>query len=147
VSRVVAYLWGLGLAAAAASPLFRAPSNDGFPLSTYPMFATQRVKPSLVTAEGTTVAGAAVALPPNVVSSGAVMQAMATLSQAESQGDAALRKLCANIAERAARAPALPPLRRVQIVSARFDPIAYFETGPRPEERRVLVRCRVPEGP
>jgi hypothetical protein len=110
------------------------------------MFATPRDEPTLLTAEGTTVDGGSIALPPDVVASGAVMQAMATLYQAESQGDGALRKLCANIAERAQHAPDVPPLRRVQIVSARFDPIAYFQTGPQPEERRVLMRCRAAGG-
>lgn len=146
MSRVVAYVWGLGLALATAAPVLRAPASDGFPLSTYPMFATPRDKPTLLTAEGTTLDGRSVTLPPHVVASGAVMQAMATLYQAEAQGGAALRKLCSSIAERAEHAPDVSPLRRVQIVSARFDPIAYFQTGPQPEERRVLVRCRAKGG-
>lgn len=146
MSRVLAYVWGVGLTVATAWPLLRAPTNDAFPLSTYPMFATPRDKPSLVTAEGTTASGETVALPPHVVASGAVMQALATLHQAEAQGDEALRKLCAGIAERSRHAKDVPSLRRVQIVSASFDPIAYFLVGPKPEARRVLVRCRVPEG-
>jgi hypothetical protein len=136
----------LGLALATASPVLSAPTSDGFPLSTYPMFATPRDEPTLLTAEGTTLTGAKVSLPPHVVASGAVMQAMATLYQAEAQGDEALRKLCSSIAERAQRASDVPPLRRVQIVSARFDPIAYFQIGPEPKERRVLTRCRAAGG-
>jgi hypothetical protein len=42
--------------------------------------------------------------------------------------------------------PSLARVRRVRIVSARFDPIAYFQSVPKPEERRVLARCPVPGG-
>jgi hypothetical protein len=142
----VAFTWGLGVAAAAAIPAFRAPERDAFPFSTYPMFATPREKPTLLVAEGTTGERASVAIPPQLVANGPVMQAMNTLYRAEQQGPAALRQLCERIAGRVRDTPELSSVRRVQIVSARFDPIAYFQTGPSPEDRRVLQRCRVPGG-
>jgi hypothetical protein len=146
MSRAIAFSWGLGLVAASALPLLRAPADDGFPFSTYPMFATPRDKPMLLVAEGTNGARETVAIPPQLVANGPVMQAMSTLYRAEQQGPDALRQLCERIARRVNDAPELAGVRRVQIVSARFDPIAYFQTGPKPEQRRVLQRCRVPGG-
>lgn len=145
MSRLVAFTWGLGLVAATALPLARSPHDDGFPFSTYPMFATPRDKPSLLVAEGIKEDGERVALPPRLVANGSVMQAMYTLHQAQSQGPDALRELCRVIAVRVRKSPPHAGVRRVQIVSSRFDPIAYFEHGPQPEERAVLQRCRVSE--
>lgn len=146
MSRLVAFSAGLGLAIAAALPALRAPDRDAFPFSTYPMFATPRDKPTLLVAEGTTRERDSVAIPPELVANGPVMQAMSTLYRAEQQGPGALDQLCEGIALRVQAEPSLAKVRRVQIVSARFDPIAYFQTGPKPEERRVLARCPVPGG-
>lgn len=146
MSRVIAFTWGLGVVLAAGSPVLRAPHDDAFPFSTYPMFATPRGKETLLVAEGVTTTGN-VAIPPRYVANGPVMQAMSTLYQAEAQGPAALRKLCQGIAERVQQAPELAGVRRVQIVSATFDPIKYFQEGPEPEARRVLQRCRTGQGP
>ena len=41
-ARVVAVLVSTALVAATLEPLFATPIDDGFPLSTYPMFATKR---------------------------------------------------------------------------------------------------------
>jgi hypothetical protein len=142
MSRAVAFSWGLGVVLAAALPVLRTPQNDGFPFSTYPMFAAPRSKETLLVAEGITADGR-VAIPPSYVANGPVMQAMGTLLQAQAQGPAALRQLCADIALRVPQAPALRGVRRVQIVSATFDPIRYFQEGPEPEARKVLQRCRV----
>jgi hypothetical protein len=146
MSRVVAFTWGLGLAALTVLPAFRSAPRDAFPFSTYPMFATPREHPTLLVAEGLSDTRGSVAVPPHLVANGPVMQAMSTLYRAEQQGPEALRELCLRIARRVKEAPELAGARRVQIVSARFDPIAYFETGPKPEERTVLQRCRVPGG-
>jgi hypothetical protein len=146
MSRVIAFSWGLGVVLAAALPALRAPHDDAFPFSTYPMFATPREQETLLVAEGVTTEGS-IAIPPRYVANGPVMQAMSTLYQAQAQGSGALRKLCQGIAERVQQAPELAGVRRVQIVSARFDPIKYFQDGPEPEARRVLQRCRVGKGP
>jgi hypothetical protein len=106
------------------------------------MFATPRTRETLLVAEGITAAGR-VPIPPSYVASGPVMQAMSTLLQAQAQGPAALRQLCEAIASRAPQAPELRGVRRVQIVSATFDPIRYFQDGPEPDARKVLQRCRV----
>ncbi len=146
MSRVIAFTWGLGVVLAAASPVLRAPHDDAFPFSTYPMFATPREQETLLLAEGVTESGS-VAIPPRYVANGPVMQAMSTLYQAQAQGPAALRKLCQVISERVQQAPDMAAVQRVQIVSATFDPIKYFRDGPKPEARRVLQRCRAGHTP
>jgi hypothetical protein len=146
MSRAIAFTWGLGVVVAAALPVLRAPYDDAFPFSTYPMFATPRERETLLVAEGITGDGS-VAIPPSYVANGPVMQAMGTLLQAQAQGPAALRQLCEGIASRVQQAPELREVRRVQIVSATFDPIRYFQDGPEPEARRVLQRCRVRSRP
>jgi hypothetical protein len=146
MSRAIAFTWGLGVVLAAALPVLRAPHDDAFPFSTYPMFATPRERETLLVAEGVT-AGGRVAIPPSYVANGPVMQAMGTLLQAQAQGPAALRQLCEGIASRVQQAPELRGVRRVQIVSATFDPIRYFQQGPEPEARKVLQRCRVRSEP
>ena len=42
MSRRLAALASIGLCGAVLAPLVRAPDDDGFPLSTYPMFAAPR---------------------------------------------------------------------------------------------------------
>jgi hypothetical protein len=146
MSRAVAFSWGLGVVLAAALPGLRAPHDDAFPFSTYPMFATPRSQETLLVAEGITADGR-VAIPPSYVANGPVMQAMSTLLQAQAQGPAALRQLCEAIASRVPHARELRGVRRVQIVSATFDPVRYFLDAPEPEARKVLQRCRVKGAP
>ena len=137
---------GVGLIALAIFPVFRAPKEDGFPFSTYPMFAQRRERPVLYFVEGVSSKRDAVALPPELVANGPVMQALATLGRAQAQGPDSLRQLCERVAAKVATRPDFAQVRRVQLVSARFDPIAYFMVGPRQEERDVLQRCRVRRG-
>ncbi len=135
--------WGLLLVSLALFPIFRSPHDDAFPFSTYPMFAEKRDRPTLYFAEGLTSEKDRVALPPELVANGPVMQALGTLARAQAQGPASLRSLCERIAAKVATRSDFAPVRRVQLVSARFDPIAYFEQGPKQEDRQVLQRCRV----
>lgn len=141
--RVIALIFGLGLVAATAAPAFRSPEHDSYPFSSYPMFARPRGKPVLYTAEGLTSGSGTTALPPALVANGEVMQALQTLRRAAEGGPRSLRRLCERIAARVAETPEHSAVRKVQIVRERFDPIAYFEHGPEPEEREVLRRCNV----
>jgi hypothetical protein len=140
--RNLAISWSFALIGLAAFPLLRSPSADSFPFSTYPMFARPRERPTLYFAEGVTRAGDVVPIPPELVANGPVMQAMQTLAQAQ-EGAAKAKELCRRIAGRVKATPRLADVRRVQLVSARFDPIAYFERGPSRDEERVLQRCSV----
>ncbi len=64
MSRPVAYAFGLGLTLLVASPLLREPSDDSYPLSTYPMFAKKREKPLFYFVEGVNKKRQAERLPP-----------------------------------------------------------------------------------
>ncbi len=140
--RIVTVSWSFGLIALAAFPLLRAPSDDAFPFSTYPMFARPRERPTLYFAEGVTRGGDVISIPPELVANGPVMQAMQTLAQAQ-EGTAQAKELCRRIAGRVKATPRFAEVRRVQLVKARFDPIAYFERGPSRDEEQVLQRCSV----
>jgi hypothetical protein len=144
MSRLVALVVGVGLSCATLAPVFKETrAGDGYPFSTYPMFGRQLGKPVLYFAEGITDSGAAVRLPPRFVANGQPMQAMKTLRYAARAGGTRLKRLCRQLAERAAASPEHQLVRRVRIVQARFDPLRYFEAEQQPEEREVLGECRV----
>jgi hypothetical protein len=144
MSRVVAYGFGLGLVLLGLSPAFRdARKADSFPLSTYPMFARTRERPLLYFAEGVTSSGQGQRLAPELLGSGEVMQAVATVRRAVEAGEPRRRELCRRIADRLKKSPDLEEVTRVRLVGARFDPIAYFVDGPTPLERKVHAECKV----
>jgi hypothetical protein len=147
MSRVIAFTWGLGLVLVAASPLLRNPLDDGFPLSTFPMFAAPLSQPVFFSAEGVRADRSRVMLPPETIANGAAMQAVQTLRTAHGQGRRALRQLCERIARQLPQNPKWRGVWRVEIASARYDPVAYFVSGPAPGERQVLHKCRVSSTP
>jgi hypothetical protein len=147
MSRVIALTWGLGLVLVAASPLLRNPLDDGFPLSTFPMFAEPLAQPVFHSAEGVRADRSRVMLPPEAIANGAAMQAVQTLQTAHGQGRHALRQLCERIARQLPQNPKWRDVQRVEIASARYDPVAYFVSGPAPSERNVLHKCRVRSAP
>jgi hypothetical protein len=143
VRRSLTIAFAVALALATLAPLFRDARQDSFPFSTYPMFARTIDKRWLLFAEGVGKR-APVRLGPELVANDEPMQAMRTLKLAAQQGGPALESLCARIAERVAASASLGPVRRVRIVQALFDPIAYFEVLAAPEQRKILQECRVP---
>jgi hypothetical protein len=147
MSRVIAFTWGLGLVLVTASPLLRAPLDDGFPLSTFPMFAAPLEQPVFYSAEAVRPDRSRVMVPPEIIANGAAMQAAQTLQAAHAQGLEALRQLCGRIAKQVPRDPKLREVQRVEIVSTRYDPLAYFMSAPAPGERDVLHKCRVRSAP
>jgi hypothetical protein len=142
MSRLLAYGFGLGMVALVAAPGFGDPTDDSYPLSTYPMFARPRGKPLLSYVEGVT-ADEPVRLPPEIVAHNEIMQAVATVKRAVQGGPEALERLCTRIAADVAREAEYARVLEVRIVSARFDPVRYFTEGPVPEERREHFRCAV----
>lgn len=147
MSRAIAFTWGLGLVLVVASPMVRDPLADGFPLSTFPMFAEPLTQPAFYSAEGVRPDRSRVMIPPEMIANGAAMQAVQTLQGAHAQGSKALRQLCERVAKQAPQNPKLLEVQRIEIVSARYDPIAYFVSGPAPSERDVLHKCRVRSTP
>jgi hypothetical protein len=133
----------VGVLLAVASPVLRGPTEDSFPLSTYPMFARVIEHPWLTIAEGLDGRGIPVRLPPELVASDEPMQAMRTLSVTAGQGRRALRQLCTRIAERVAGSERFAAVERVRIVRARFNPLAYFDGSSTPEAVEKLSACPV----
>lgn len=123
----------LALLIATLSPVLRKPADDGFPLSTYPMFAWKRATTMRMTyALGVTAAGERRYLSPAIAGSGEVLQALAIFNAAVSRGGAAVRTLCEKIAARVAVDPARADLVAIRIVDGTQDAIqllAYDRIG------------------
>lgn len=147
MSRLIAATWGLAVVLAAALPLLRNPLNDGFPLSTFPMFAEPLEKPTFYSAEGVLPDRSRVMVPAELIANGAAMQSVWTLQSAHAQGKQVLRQLCERIAKQVPQHSKLREVQRVELVAARYDPIAYFVSGPAPLEREVLHKCKVRSAP
>jgi hypothetical protein len=147
MSRLCAYGLGLGLVTLVLAKGAGDVGDDSYPLSTYPMFARARDKPWLNFVEGVDQAAQPVRLTPELIASGEVMQAAATVRRAVEAGPGAMDALCVNIAARVAQAADLQTVRQVRIVAASFDPVRYFVEGPTPEQRDVLFACLVPGRP
>jgi hypothetical protein len=139
--RVRGYLVGLGVVVLAALPALSRAEEDGYPLSTYPMFARPLSRGNVYFVERVDGKRSR-RLTPEQVSGHEVMQSFKTLRRAANAGPEAVQTLCVAIAERLAKAE--PRRKRVvlEVVVARFDPVAYFTSGAPPEERTVLGRCR-----
>ena len=145
-----AYLVGGGTLLAVFWPLCS--GQDSFPLSNYPMFSRPRGQPVLFTLVSTDADGTQLNLPSTLIGSDEVLQTKALIQRAVSGGQASLERLCQEAAARVAailiasqpgEAPAPKP-SFIDIVSRRYDPVAYFVTGPTPLEEERLFRCEIP---
>jgi hypothetical protein len=141
-SRLWAYGFGLGLTLLVAAPGLGDPRWDSYPLSTYPMFARPRGRPTLHFAEAVDAKGKRLRVPPELVANQEVMQAAATVKRAVQAGPAAMEPLCERIASRWSDAEH-GAAREIALVSATFDPVRYFTRGPEPESRTVHHTCPV----
>ena len=82
LSRVPAYVVGLGLVVATSWPAFRPAGQDGFPLSTYPMFARRLDDPQVSFVERLDGKRRGQRLSPSDLGSDEVMQAYRTIKRA-----------------------------------------------------------------
>jgi hypothetical protein len=140
---VLAYGWGLALVLLSAWPALLDPSDDSYPLSTYPMFSRSRGQPTLFRMVGIERDGTEHAVPPSLIANSETLQAAATLAGAVHAGRGASRSLCRKVASRMATENALGSVRTLEIRSVRFDPIDYFVTSNEPLEAKRVQRCRV----
>lgn len=108
------------------------------------MFARPRGQPTLYAAIARAADGSERRLAPSVIGSSEVLQAKVLITRSVEQGPAATQAFCRGIAERIAASPPPMELRAVEIVRRRYDPIAYFTTGPAPLEQELLQSCQVP---
>lgn len=145
--RVRACLVGGLLVAATAYPALLDPRQDGYPLSTYPMFSHDRGPRSQVaSALVRDAAGQDRPLPPRLIANSEAMQAVHTLNRALRGGRQSARVLCRAIAERVASegGPALLHAREVLLVHETVTSIAYLAGRTGAEQRRTRARCPVP---
>jgi hypothetical protein len=143
IQRCIGLAVGLGATAAVISPLARMDA-DSFPISSYPMFARPRGQPTLFAAIARAADGSERRLPPSAVGSSEVLQTKVLIQRSVEQGPEATRALCRGIAERVAASPEAAGLRSIEIVRRRYDPIAYFVSGPEPLEQERLDGCKLP---
>jgi hypothetical protein len=145
LERGVALVVGLGASLAVLSPLV-AMDGDSFPISSYPMFARPRGQPTLYAAVARAADGSEHRLPPGAIGSSEVLQSKVLIQRSVEGGPEAMLALCQSIAQRIAGLPGAPALRSVEIVRRRYDPIAYFVSGPEPIEQERLQTCKLPSG-
>jgi hypothetical protein len=148
VERFHAYAVSAVVLLAMAAPALRAPHDDGFPLSTYPMFAHRRGRTNDVTSALAVAADSREArVPPRYVANAETMQAFYTLARAVAAGPSEAEALCAAIALRlrSASEPELLRAVRVELVTESVDAIDYLAGRARPTDRRVHARCPIPE--
>ena len=116
------------------SPLLREPANDTYPLSTYPMFATDRGPlRSIATAVERTDDGYVRLSPELIAGTDEVVLAAVTVKQAVSRGEAGI--LCGEILER------LGTNRRVEVRSETLDVVALSLEGSTRTAIEVHARC------
>jgi hypothetical protein len=141
------YAYGVSLAALliVGWPATRNIDVDGFPLSTYPMFAYPKGRVvSVTSALAVSDGGASAPIPPRYVANAETMQAIRTLLAASRRSRESL-ELCRAIAGRlhTASAPELHDAQHVEIVTGRVDAIDYLAGRATLSSRQLHARCDV----
>ncbi|HEY5925835.1 MAG TPA: hypothetical protein VIV11_29310 [Kofleriaceae bacterium] len=125
--RVYAAVVSVAMLAATLYPLTLDPREDGFPLSTYPMFAWKRpTKQTYRYALGETAAGQRRTLRPILVGTREVLQAIRVFDRAMSGGRPALTQLCESIAARVAGHEDFGDVVAIRIVTGTHDSVEYL---------------------
>ena len=136
-------LVSLALLGATLAPLLRKPTDDGFPLSTYPMFASRR--PTVQTfhyALGQTAAFERRTLTPQLIGTGEVLQALRVIDRAMAGGPKELDRLCEAIAARVAADDDYRDVVAIRIVTGTHDAVEYLARGKVGSETE-RTRCTV----
>ncbi len=126
-------------------PVFGSPHEDGYPFSSYPMFAGRRSQPQFAVAQMQDKKGDWQKVAPRYLGTDEVMQAAATIRKA-SRSKKRAGRLCRAIAERVATEEPAGAFQRVQIVRVTYDPLTYFSEGAVPLKKKKVVSCRVKQG-
>jgi len=144
--RLHAYATSAILLGATLYPAFRHARADGFPLSTYPMFASAKPERVAVMSALALGDGFEAPLAPSYIANSEAMQALATLRKSVAAGRRSARKLCEQIAQRVSERaePELASVRHVAIVTQQHDAVRYLSGDTEPLSREVHVRCAVP---
>lgn len=142
--RLIPAIASIVLIGATLSPVLRKPEDDGYPLSTYPMFAFRRpTKLTMDYAVGVTASGERRWLRPRFVGSSEVLQARATIERAMHGGAKAQAALCDQIAKRVAADDDFADVAEIRLLTGSHDAVEYLV---RHVEGKELVRhtCKVP---
>jgi hypothetical protein len=116
----------LALIAATLWPLARDPRDDGFPLSTYPMFASRRpTQQTFRYALGETARGERRTLQPIVVGTREALQALRVFDLAVGR-QSEMQQLCKQIAARVAGDDDFADIVAIRIVTGTHDAVEYL---------------------
>jgi len=128
---------------AVLSPALRSSPRDGFPLSNYPMFATDVGRTAVVdTARGLRTDGTTVTLSPRLVTgTDEVILAASTVSNAVAGGPDRSARLCDEIASRLTGTPGVVGVR---IATETLDAVDWFDGATTPSAVEVRATCPVP---
>jgi hypothetical protein len=126
------------------SPALRSSPRDGFPLSDYPMFATDVGRTAVVdTARGLRADGSAVTLSPRLVTgTDEVILAASTVANAVAAGPDRTARLCTEIAGRLGASR--PEVVLVRIATETLDAVGYFDGDTTASAVEVRATCPVP---
>jgi hypothetical protein len=116
---------------------------DSFPLSTYPMFASDRGQPELSNARGLRADGSRVALPPELFGTSEVMQARSLVSRAVASGKRSSLQLCKQLAAQIDGNKQFDGVTSVELTRDRYDSIKYFTESNAPLASKRVARCDV----
>lgn len=142
-ARVPAAVISIALIGATLWPLAKDPRDDGFPLSTYPMFASRRsTVQTYHYALGVTAAGERRILHPRVVGTREVLQALRAIQRAVAAGRKEAAKLCGSIASRVASDDDFRDVVAIRIVTGTHDAVDYLARD-RVGRETELLRCEV----
>lgn len=148
---------GTVLVAAVAYPALRPPAEDGYPLSTYPMFSRDRGRSLRVASARLRYEdGHEETLPPTLIANGEVMQAVQRLNRGLRRGRKGRKRLCRQIASRVAMAGTerQQRARELLLVQERVDTVTFLSSRGDPSapaaaghKRRVRARCELGSKP
>jgi len=126
------------------SPALRSSPRDGFPLSNYPMFATDVGRTAVVdTARGLRADGSTVTLSPRLVTgTDEVILAASTVTNAVAAGPDRTSRLCDEIAGRLGGSR--PDVVQVRIATETLDAVDWFDGATAPTSVEVRATCPVP---
>lgn len=134
----------LVFAVAVLSPIFRSPPRDSYPLSNYPMFSHRIDAVNDVSAViGREADGTRRLLSPQIIAdSDEVMIALQSVNDAIGGGDRATAALCETVAGRLFDGSGAE-IALVEVVTERYDTVAWFRGERDPISARVLASCEV----
>jgi hypothetical protein len=140
-TKTFAVVVSLVLVGTTLEPLLRQPYEDGFPLSTYAMFAfPHATKLTMEYAIGVTRTGERRPMPPWAIGSGEVLQALVVFTHAKDAH--VLPELCAEIAVRVAGYEPYADITEIRIITGTHDAVDYLVrhvTGP----ETIRTTCKV----